>query len=343
METSKKYERAPQMRDYDRLWVTWVPYLMFLQARNYSSAAVNTDEFGLRHSPRLAAEPSGTVRLLFGGSTAFGVGASADDRTISAYLERKSNVRWLNYGGRAYNSTQELMLYQFFAYGLDNVDRIVLFSGLNDSFLPHMAVSDIPEIPVMFNNSLYIEAMKAVKPLNWRKKLAKLVVSHWVEADYSEIAMGELLRRAFSSRPGAPAETPVDLVKTTARAISHLRRNLTLWKALADSRSVPLHYVLQPVFSWCGKQKSKEEEEIFAELDRSPGILGKLQVVDSMYEDFSDGAAAICRDLCINYVDINILLKQSDRMSEWLFVDRVHLTDAGNDLVSDILISQGVA
>jgi hypothetical protein len=344
LKTPNRYELAPQMRDYDAIRVNWVSYLMFMQTRGFRSVSVNIDERGLRYSPRTAAD--GPVRLLVGGSAAFGVGASSDNKTISSFLEQKSGVRWLNFGGRAYNSTQELILYQFLGYDIEGVDRIVLFSGVNDAYLPHLTRAERPEVQVMFFGSDYLRAMTALKNLTWPRQVARLVFENWVDADFSKISLVELLRRALLSREHGStdhANHAIDPAVAEASAIAHLRRNLSLWKALADSRSIKLKFVLQPASSWVGKGKAPEEEAIFAELDTVSGVLGELKILDGLHAGFAKGAQSSCAELGIDFLDINPLFKRSSKDFEWLFVDRVHLTDAGNELAANILLENGVA
>lgn len=340
LNTPKRYQLAPQMRDYDCVRVNWVSYLMFMQTCGFRSETVNIDERGLRHSPKTAGD--GPVRLLVGGSAAFGVGASSDSKTISSLLEQRSGIRWLNFGGRAYNSTQELIFYQLLGFELEGVDRIVLFSGVNDAYLPHLMSSDHAEVQVMFFGSDYVRAMTAMKNLDWRGQIKRLVFQRWVDGDVTKMSLVEVLRQALLSKR-KEGEDDIDPAEAQASALAHLRRNLGVWKALTVSRSIRLAYVLQPAFSWTGKPKTPEEEAIFTELNTVPGVLSVLEILDGLYEGFAKGAESICRELGIDYLDINPLIRRSPRANDWLFVDRVHLTDAGNELVAALLLENGIA
>ena len=112
-----RYKLTPQMRDYDLLAMAWLPYVMYFHQPDYSSEAIHTDRFGFRHSLdrdgnllTLDTLKGRESNLLVGGSTAFGVGATSDGKTISARLSDICGDDWLNFGARAYNSTQELFL-----------------------------------------------------------------------------------------------------------------------------------------------------------------------------------------------------------------------------------------
>ena len=64
-----------------------------------------------------------------GGSAAFGVGTTNDKFTIPSLINSQSDTTWFNFGVRASNSTQELLLFQFY---LPKVDKVVLYSGINN-------------------------------------------------------------------------------------------------------------------------------------------------------------------------------------------------------------------
>jgi hypothetical protein len=114
---------TPQMADYlelvDRGEWNYLPYLMYHNRTNFRSATVNTDRFGFRmsHGPdgRASAgdhrleEP---VRLIVGGSVAFGYGVRNDAATIASRLWTKHapSRPWLTFAGHCYNATQELLL-----------------------------------------------------------------------------------------------------------------------------------------------------------------------------------------------------------------------------------------
>ena len=88
-----RYELAPQLKPYDEIGIEWVPYLMFIQTMNFRSEIVNTDCYGLRFNEKPNLNQSifdekitGKKSVFIGGSTAFGVGSSSDQKTISSLL-----------------------------------------------------------------------------------------------------------------------------------------------------------------------------------------------------------------------------------------------------------------
>ena len=131
---------APQMKDYDAIGDTWVPYLMRFDTANREYRSVATDEWGFRKSTasdgqeidgNAARNSKHGVNVVLGASAVFGVGATSNSQTISSHLNRLGSPEWLNYGGRALNSTQELILFQLFL--TRKLNNIVICSGDRNS------------------------------------------------------------------------------------------------------------------------------------------------------------------------------------------------------------------
>ena len=143
---------TPQMKAYsshfaDSGIINWLPYTMYFHPFSYTSPTVNTDLMGFRYSDARGCRYSfadlegiSGVRLLAGSSTVFGIGASADRHTLASRLTENDTRPefWINFGGRSFNSTQELILYVLHRQMLPRVAEIVLFSGFNDLGLAHL-------------------------------------------------------------------------------------------------------------------------------------------------------------------------------------------------------------
>ncbi|MGK4580723.1 Inducer of phenazine A [Kitasatospora sp. HPMI-4] len=146
---SPRAELAPQMEHY-KFILEDQPYIGFFQYGDESTPVYTTDSCGFRVSHaadgRTAAvagdRPRGPVRLLAGSSAVFGVGATGDHATVSSRLgTRYAPTRpWLNFAGQSLNSVQELILLNLFQHHLDEVEEIVLMSGVNN-----LVLSRLPE------------------------------------------------------------------------------------------------------------------------------------------------------------------------------------------------------
>ena len=120
---------------------------MFTQTSNFRSEIVNTDCCGLRFNEKPNLNQSifdekitGKKSVLIGGSTAFGVGSSSDQKTISSLLSNSPDYHFYNLGGRAFNGFQELILYQSLVGKLNGIEKIVEIQ-LSDAEKAHMQAS----------------------------------------------------------------------------------------------------------------------------------------------------------------------------------------------------------
>ena len=95
-----RYKLAPQMKVYDSLGYRFLPYIMFTQPPNFRSEVLNTDERGFRFNSKVTKKSIfGEIKknetiLFLGGSTAFGVGSTKDENSITGILEKKSKLRY---------------------------------------------------------------------------------------------------------------------------------------------------------------------------------------------------------------------------------------------------------
>ena len=106
-----KYVLAPQTKFYDSMGANWKPFLMFNQFSNIRSKFCNTDIFGLRFNNLEDTKNKISIfdekinikkknAVLIGNSTAFGEGASCDQKTISSFLSQMSDYHFFNFCGR---------------------------------------------------------------------------------------------------------------------------------------------------------------------------------------------------------------------------------------------------
>jgi len=321
---------APQMVDYDRVGDQWVPYLMRFDRPSRNFGSVTTNEWGFRTTLNRGGNiasiapghelDSDYCGIVLGSSAVFGVGATHDRHTIPSVLNRTTNGIWLNYGGRAFNSTQELIL--FLLHLKAQVNRIVLFSGVNNITLAFLS-----ERPSRIYNSFYFQTMF--------ERAMENPVGEFVGIRQTVRQLGkEIHQRIFPSRKTIVRQT---LDKSCYEEIlACFRRDLTAIKALGDGLGAPVSFALQPLATWIEKDLSKEESKIFRILDdmsQDWTVLANniLEVKDKYFNDI----ACICADLNVPFTNLN--LAPSFKNSDWLFVDRVHLTDLGYELAADIL------
>ncbi|MDG4767442.1 Inducer of phenazine A [Solwaraspora sp. WMMD406] len=335
---------TPQMLQYDdfddRSQTRWLPYLMYFHRADYRSDVITTDRLGFRpsqgpqgpdgagHAGQASAGarlPDGSVRLLVGSSSAFGIGVTADDQTMATLLWSRyaPSKPWLNFAGRSFNSTQEAMLFLLFRHLLPPIDEIVFFSGLNDLALSRLPAEQRGEHGAFFNCGEYFNAMETLRAAH-RKPQGRL---------------GRRLRAGGgTASPTEPEVRP--LPERVSGAVELTARNLDSWRLLApDAR---ISYVLQPLATWIRDDPAPEERQLFGELDE----------ISNFWQLYGDIAtretgrtyAAQLREACekrdIRFVDISPALAETVSPTDWMFVDRAHFTDLGSDIVTRVLAEQ---
>jgi len=303
--------------------IRWLPYLMYFHPTNHRSSVVNTDSIGFRYS-KLCGETysigdysAPSINIIAGSSTVFGIGASSDAWTLSSRLSAhdKSGTRWLNFGGRSFNSTQELMLLVLYRHLFAKVDEIVLFSGFNNLALTAQPSKYRLEHGAFFNCFQFFDAFPDSSTSQDRQRF-----------------------RFFGKR--VKKEEPIPLEARIDLAVELTVRHLQSWSAISRDLGAKLTFILQPLAGWIRSVGSIEEEAIFAELDsigRFTDQYGDILGFDVLnrYAQLLGGRLS---GSGINFVNISPLITASATPDEWLFVDRIHFTDHGNDAVAQIIL-----
>lgn len=323
---------TPQMADYDQLGAQWVPYLMRFVNPLRSFASVSTDEWGFRDTVGRGGEivnvttmcqslSSSSIGVIIGSSAAFGIGSTHNRFTIPSVLNRCTENVWLNFGGRAFNSTQELIL--FLLHLPRKVDRLVLFSGVNNITLAFLSSNSSPVYNSGFFQSMFAQALANQADEN--KGLLR---------NFSRL-ISKVCRRLWPEHC-QPAATTQTLDEAYRNILHCFSRDLRAFKTIANGLNVPLYFALQPLATWLNKPLAPQEKEIFSILNSismdwqriTPKI---LEVRDTYFADME----RICRELSVPYCNMN--LAPEFLTEEWLFVDRVHLTDRGYEIAANIL------
>ena len=328
--SERRYALVPQMRDYDGLEAKqWLPYVMTFQRPGISTPSFTTDEYGFRSTMwrdrrlTLAQHMSleGRHGVVVGGSTAFGVGASADAYTLASLLNERTDQVWFNFAGRSFNSTQELLI--FLLYLPPSVDTVLILSGINNLVLSFLSSATSPVYNSFYAQSVFERGLRSGQVTGVRGTLKLLV------RELADLAA----RDQSEARDGAGEK--YEHVKAC------FRRDMRLWALLRQAMGYRLYFVFQPITSWIGKALSEEERELFDILDRIDPY-GSWQQLASFLRDMAARYVADVREACdeldIPFLDLNRSAALRD--GRWLFVDRAHLTDDGYVAVADDIVKE---
>ncbi len=340
---------APQMRAYEKVGQIWRPFVMYFHSPNIKSKILNTDDSGFRYTVFKEQKYSvdelesytNEVSIVVGGSTVFGVGASSDANTMPSLLSEKTNQLHLNFGGRAFGSNQEFILFCQKAHKLTNIKNVILFSGLNDLYLSQFQENE-DFGPFFFSEQFSLAMQNSILSNKRRILKAFLFPVFKNRIDYSRIQKEDLKNIFTNFKLWNSDYKKRNKSFDVDYAINQIKKNLYLWKSLSKTTPFNIYYILQPSPSWFEKDLSKEEITLFDFLDKKN--LGKNPISNldkNLYEKYQKRIKSICLELEIPFLDTNKTLYKSNLNSRWLFVDRAHLTDLGYakivDLLSDLL------
>lgn len=324
----KRYKLAPQMRDYDRVGDLWLPFIMQFHKPNVSLSSVTTDEHGFRTTIsngkklRLSdfLEPTGKSGAVVGSSACFGVGASSDKFTLPSLLNQDSDTSWFNLGGRTFNSTQEWLL--FLLYLPKKVDNVIIFSGVNNLVLSYATRRSSPVYNPIYCQSQFEHAGR-YRGMGNIADVGVIRAMKQIARDVKFILLPKKRHRTDAQPTG----------RKYADIIDCFRRDMAVWDRLRHSFGFKLHFVLQPLASWIEKELTAEEKRIFEILDnaqrRAWAVLHKYLLKEK--EAYLRDTRTVCDEFGVPFLDINS--RESFRGNEWLFVDRVHMTDKGYEVV----------
>tara|TARA_Y100000768_G_scaffold236346_1_gene178743 strand:- start:938 stop:1927 length:990 start_codon:yes stop_codon:yes gene_type:complete len=328
MDYSKVYKIAPQMQTYNNLEIKWKPFIMSMQETKFRSEIVNTDDLGLRFNDQKITkfifdrenQPGKKYGAIIGSSSVFGVGCSRDSLTIPSLLSESAEYNYFNLGVRSYSGFQEIILFNSLLSNLKKIEEVIILSGVNDLFL-HYYINNYDKFlgPMFFLNQ-FNENMSTISP-----SLKKYLID-----SFSNLF--------FKSKPDNK-----NLKNNLNRSIFEvIERNLCCWANIKSGMKIKLSYFLQPMANWCRRELSDEENIIFNELDK--GSLITNNCLSSMnleiYYEYKNFLIETCKKLNINFFDCNEYLSDKEFNKKWLFVDRVHLTDLGNEIMSQFIKSK---
>jgi len=315
---------VPQMRDYDELGMNqeWVPHLMYFHPRNTSKPSVSTDQFGARNS--VGTKPNAPTALLVGGSSVFGIGATSDSTTIPSLLNSSTRYNWLNLGGRAFNSTQEVILVH-----LANIKKIngpiIVMSGINNLIRSLMPGSFSPMYGAFFQQGLFEQQMKN---------------SGMGSRELSRMLFAQICAKfGITKKTVTAAQSNSSKTDSYASMLKVFERDCEYLQMLAKRNNTTATFVMQPFIPWLSKSLTPQEINLFSLLDQEAESFSRVLLeLEQCKDEYRHDIERICERVGMRFFDLNSASEL--KRPNWLFVDRAHFTDEGNDTVAKLLVRE---
>lgn len=310
-----RYKICPQLKIYDNISLTYINYLMFVQSPGIRSKVCNTDNYGLRFNFNHNLFPKKTIFeeclefnkkksskeqiIILGGSQVFGVGSTNDMGTISSNLTTLSDEFCFNLGGRAFNGFQEIIQFMLMIKNFKKIKKIIILSGINDLFMYSVKAYSKKHPGPMYNNQFFQDNLKNLKGSLKDQIIRKIKFEKNLPSeDFPEININEVIER-----------------------------NIDITKLLGKSLNVEIEFYLSPYIFWGKKNNLFTDEE--KKLINNPQHNHIYDELTKKYNEAYELYKNNCKKNSINFYDLNEMISKISERKEWLFTDRVHMTDLG--------------
>ena len=336
-----RYSLVPQMRSYDQITADYEPYTLFFNRKSFNSNHVNTDINGFRlnyfnnsFKPVHEFSEIDEISIVIGGSTVFGFGSSDDSKSIPSIMTKFSKEIFLNFGATAFNSRQELFLFINNLNKFRKIKNVIIISGVNDLYL---GINNKNENNFFFKNTFKLSNDLYKIRNNYYQKLLYLLYKtfHDKFVDPAKINFKDL----FISKKKNKLDNLINF-----EIIEKNYDNIfSVWTSLSNYFKFKLTFCLQPMAGWADKELHENEIKLFKLLDNSDNeshLNLKILSEKFNYKTYLKILQKISNKYNTRFTDLNSDIKFNTNKNNWIFVDRVHLTDLGCEKISKIILDK---
>lgn len=345
MNKNKLYKIIPQAKFYDSMGASWRPFSMYGQFSNIRSKYCNTDINGFRFNNTTPqkkisifdcinrAKKKGGV--IIGNSTSFGEGLTGDDKTISNQLTLNTNYEFFNLSGRGYSGFQEIVNFIIHCHKIKNLKKIIIISGLNDSYLPFLIDNYNEDSTPIFGYQKFMNAMLK-ETLGWKNKIFSFFFKNFFK-DQNDLNQMNLLNwKDILIKKKIKKQKKKFNKNLILKEI--IDRNIFLWSLISKGLGVELYYFIQPVADWCKTKKSKEEKEIFNLEEKDKKLLKIFKHTKfNKYLFLKKIIFLSAKNNHIPVFDLNEYFNQKKFENKWLFSGKFHLTDEASQILANYI------
>ncbi len=285
---------------------------------NQDLETVQINNKGLRSKPLELVNPKHANCMLFGGSVAWGFGASNNENIMSYKIEKKlyelfkKKINIINFAEQMHSSHEELMT--FVGY-LDEVrpEYVICFSGTNDINRGYKNVSKFTDLNTTWINFFNRgDALGVVREKNILKFLIKIIFRFGNK--YQRISSSNLSYQNISEK-----EIPIKLFSN----------KIEIMNSICISKKIYILHILQPDLI-LKKKKITTEFEYFNMLEKSRIDYVKEHM--NVFKEYMNTNKLKEESKYVKYLDLTEVF---DKMDKPVFIDKAHLNDKGYDIVSE--------
>lgn len=301
-----------------RASLEWSPYEHWVTRPNLRGRFFRTNALGFRGPETTAQKPAGRFRIVvLGSSAAWGLGCTADARTVPGRLESLlreqhpgHDIEVINAGQFGFVSGQELIYYHRVISPLAP-DLVLLFDGYNDLAADFMnPVSGWPQ------NAALLQARYEEEPLF--RHLGKDLSAILRRSRVLDLT-SRTLAAHITARSGNSVQPVIDPTTTADQYV----RNVTALARLAAP--VPVWIALQPLPACTQKPLAPEERGIIVAKEQSiPRYTARVQAAYRAMD-------AKARAAGLPVIDLERALGTEPAL---LFVDECHFGDEAADRIA---------
>lgn len=301
----------------------YTPYVIWSKPP-FTGELINVDERGFRFTPGAQCEAGAFTVFTFGGSTMWGDGVP-DWGTIAAYVQseldaqRSTPVCVVNMGQTAWVSTQEVIeLVRQLQTG-SVPDLVIFYNGGNDVG----AAWEFGKAGIHFN-------MTNISSRFERRNIPNPLTSLLTNTNIFKL-FERIVPTLSRIRSDFVADVKVEFDDTAmaSEIIEAYLANYRTVKALAQEYGFDYAFFWQPFLLYGEKPLTDEEKDIAARYnERLPGLADLLEVVYPQMREIAEETEQL-------YYLADVLAEETDS----LYVDEIHLTHAGNEIMAKRIIA----
>jgi lysophospholipase L1-like esterase len=316
--------------DIHRKKTRYLPFLGWIGEPNTDLSTIKTNELGFRDKPLLARKDNEYRILILGGSTAWGLGASSNEKTVAGALESQLNSSSDNYSYRVMNgaypgwqSRQELTVLMEFYDDFDP-DLIIAVTGWNDVYV--LTSGEDPDLQMRKESGMLAKAVKeTLQPMSTMYAVRKFAGSLGIWRLVVHIRE----KMHLASPPSVRVSYDVENAELIIPGM--VDRYLTMAN-FSKRHGAKLMLAIQPDIYTTGKILTQEEESVsdrytskFLDIEKTYPKY-RANFLDKLREQFTDSEVAV--------LDLGGVF---DDLGDPVFLDHCHFNDLGYQQIASLL------